>query len=64
MYIRDDVSAAELVDALRLTAAFVSARIPLSRFGVGPKANGCFLTALANQKGGVLAIDGDRGTAF
>ena len=67
MYIGDGVSAGDVIDARdsqRIVNAFVDARVPLTSYGVGPKVDGSFLAALANQTGGVLALDGGNVTAL
>jgi hypothetical protein len=65
IYIGDGISTGGFVgteDARRLIGGLVERQVPFSSFAVGPKTDGVFLAALANQTGGVLAIDGDQVT--
>jgi tetratricopeptide (TPR) repeat protein len=61
-YIGDGLSNANLVgtDVPALIDQFVKNRISIDSFAVGPSRNSAVLAALANQTGGVVALDGEK----
>jgi len=61
-YIGDGLSNAKLMgtDAPALVDQFVKNRISIDSFAVGPSRNSAVLAALANQTGGVVALDGEK----
>jgi hypothetical protein len=65
VYIGDGISSGGFIDtdtARRLIGGLVGQHVPLSSIAIGPKTDTAFLAALANQTGGVLAVDGDQVT--
>jgi len=65
VYIGDGMSTANLInsDALRATVErLVAAETPVISYAIGPRRDTTLLACLANQTGGMLAIDGDNVT--
>ena len=63
LYIGDGMSTANLLasDATRpLVDRLVEKRVPLNSYAVGPRVDTGLLACLANQTGGVLAVDGEN----
>ena len=62
LYIGDGMSAAHFLDLGtfgRLIDQMTDSHVPLSSYAVGPRIDSALLASLANQTGGVLAIDGE-----
>ena len=62
IYIGDGISAANAVtpnDMESLAKSLHEKRVALSSYSIGPRQDSTLLAALANQSGGVLAVDGD-----
>ena len=65
LYIGDGMSTANLLgsDAARpLFDRLVAERVPVSSYAVGPRVDTQLLACLANQTGGVMAVDGENVT--
>ena len=63
LYIGDGMSTANLLaaDALRpLVDRLTAEHVPLSSFGIGPRVDLQLLACIANQTGGVVAVDGEN----
>src|SRR5262249_19161600 len=62
LYVGDGLSNANLVgtNVPALVDRFTQNRISIDSFAVGPSRNSAVLAALANQTGGVVALDGEK----
>ena len=63
IYIGDGLSAANFLTTAeyrKLLDGLLAAHVPVSSLGIGPRVDSALLASLANQTGGMLALDGEN----